>query len=131
MKLLLAKIITLAILAYIPKVPLTNGSLCTKLDTDFKEVKYSVPICYRNVSYTTKYSLFDSYNIDKELRYQYTIDHIIPLFVGGSNHKDNLWPQHRSIYTGGYENSLYHDLKSGRKSVSEVISLIKNRKGIR
>ena len=79
-----------------PEVPKTQGHICTASDKDFKEFRYrwKMPYCKRNVSQSLKRYIYHKYGISYDLRYNYTIDHIIPLSIGGSNHPDNLWPEH-------------------------------------
>lgn len=47
----------------------------------------------RNTSQKTKNETFERYNIPKEERKNYVIDHLISLKLGGSDTIFNLWPQ--------------------------------------
>lgn len=88
-----------------PKNPdprLTPGSLCDRPD----RYRYpeNIPYCERAVSSFTKEAIFISYrnNLGYRLsgdRNTFKIDHFIPLCAGGSNHENNLWPQHVSVFT--------------------------------
>lgn len=77
----------------------TYGTYCTTKDKDFKEFRYKeqIPYCNRNVDSNTKNYIYNSYSIPKEDRKEYTIDHLIPLALGGNNNVHNLWPEHISL----------------------------------
>ena len=47
----------------------------------------------RNVSTKLKNEIKDSYKIPPVYRNNFTIDHFIPLSLGGTNDARNLWPQ--------------------------------------
>ena len=83
----------------VPDASISPGDICTTNDLDFQEYRYkeSIPYCERNVSYQTKTLIYDKYYISIEERGQYTIDHLIPLSIGGSNSELNLWPEHKKI----------------------------------
>lgn len=86
-----------------PDQSMTPGSLCDHPS----EYRYpeKIKYCERNVDSSLKNEIIQDYNqklgfnIRKEDRSQYKIDHFYPLCMGGSNHQDNLWPQHQSVYT--------------------------------
>ena len=82
-----------------PIKPNPSGDVCTKQNKHFKELRYAEKIayCYRSVSTSLKKKIYNSYGIDWEDREHYTIDHIIPLSLGGSNSEKNLWPEHISL----------------------------------
>lgn len=81
----------------------TPGSLCTT-PTE-RRYPEQIAYCERNVETSLKNQIIQEYNselgyeIRKEERSKYKIDHYIPLCMGGSNQKDNLWPQHEVVYT--------------------------------
>jgi hypothetical protein len=97
---------------------------CSPLDPDFKELKYSskIPTCHRKVSSSLKKRVYDEYGIAESDRTNYTVDHIIPLFLGGSNHRLNLWPQHKQITTAPREASLYWAVVGERMHPFEAIN---------
>ena len=110
-----------------PKTPNINvapGSLCTAEDKDFEGYRYDerIPYCKRNVSYARKDAICKLYGIYD--RTGYTIDHIIPLSAGGSNHDRNLWCQSRSIYTGHIEYWVYKQLRDGKMIQAEAVRYI-------
>lgn len=109
-----------------PQIPITKGHLCTVQDKDFKEYRYSeqIPYCKRNVSRSLRTKIYKKYNVDLRTTGQYTIDHIIPLSMGGSNHPDNLFPQHKSMHTGKIEYETYVYLREGDINQNQAIKAI-------
>jgi hypothetical protein len=108
----------------LPDPTLTSGSYCTPSDPDFREYRYAeqIPWCARNVDSETKLLIYSDYGIEPS--HEYTIDHLIPLALGGSNHVDNLWPQHESVYSGRLEYELYLRLKRGEITQQEAVNKI-------
>ena len=115
----------------IPNKDITYGTYCTKDNPDFKEYRYpeKIPYCNRNVDYNTKVKVYESYSIPLKDIDQYTIDHLIPLSLGGSNNIHNLWPEHKSlrdsrVNTDGikYEYLYYEQLKNGQITQKEAIN---------
>ena len=47
----------------------------------------------RRVKTATRDKVLASYNVPLDRRFDYEIDHLIPLALGGSNDAANLWPQ--------------------------------------
>lgn len=93
---------SLSIFAGIPRTPnpeIAPGALCTTEDSDFHEYRYAERIvyCKRKVSKRLKNELYRIYGIPLKCKGAYTIDHIIPLSIGGNNRAENLWPEHKSI----------------------------------
>lgn len=85
-----------------PDPGLTPGSLCTEPDS-YRHPE-QIPYCERNVNSFLKESIFIAYKRDLGYRLTgdrnlYKIDHLIPLCAGGSNNRDNLWPQHVKLST--------------------------------
>lgn len=86
-----------------PRTPdprLTPGSLCTT-PTSHRHPE-QIAYCERDVNFATKELIFQAYRRDLGYslsgdRYEYKIDHFIPLCLGGSNNVDNLWPQYKTI----------------------------------
>lgn len=115
-----------------PDVKMTPGSICTKESPDYEEDRYDqkIPYCYRNVSYETKQAIYDAYGIPQEERKEYTIDHLIPLSVGGSNQVTNLWPEHKNVKATrpDFETQLYIDVSEGRMTQQEAIDAVMEEK---
>ena len=107
-----------------PDLQKTPGSFCTPSDPDFREYRYEehIPWCIRSVDSSTKVKVYQMYGVKPSG--EYTIDHLIPLFLGGSNHIDNLWPQHKSIYSGKLEYQIYIQLKKGEITQQEAMDMI-------
>ena len=63
-------------------------------------------------------------------RGKFKIDHYIPLCMGGSNERINLWPQHESVYkiTDALEQKLCEKMAQGKMLQSEAIDLIREAK---
>ena len=99
---------------------------CTSSDPDFKEYRYSnkTPYCSRRVLSSTRRKVYEDYAVSLSDQPLYTIDHIVPLSLGGSNHRLNLWPQHKSIGTAPLETTLWSKVNSGEMHSSEAVNLI-------
>jgi len=64
----------------------------------------------RNVSETLKSSIYAAYGIASHAAGSYEVDHLVPLELGGSNARANLWPERAPGF--GRKDSLenaYHD----------------------
>jgi hypothetical protein len=63
-------------------------------------------------------------------RGKFKIDHYIPLCMGGSNERANLWPQHESVYTitDPLEQALCAKMSEGKLLQSAAIDLIRQAK---
>lgn len=116
---------------YMPERPdpqVTPGELCDLKDSDFSGYRYEakIPYCERNVSYETKVAIYEYYQVPKNIRQNYTIDHFIPLSIGGNNQPENLWPEHKKIKeTRLYlETEVYEDVKNGRITQEEAVDKI-------
>lgn len=116
----------------IPDPQLTEGELCTIDDPDFSHYRYEeqIPYCFRNVSWDRREDIYDDYNIPSECRHRYTIDHFIPLSLGGDNLDINLWPEHVLVKATrpDLERELYVALKEGTLTQQEAIDIIVSEK---
>jgi hypothetical protein len=56
---------------------------------------WSPTIIPRHVTFGTKLAVYRAYKIPLLRRLRYTIDHLVPLEIGGTNATTNLWPQPR------------------------------------
>lgn len=83
----------------IPNKEVAQGHLCNRQDSDYGGDRYKEKIAYcnRNVSYELKSQLYALYKVPEKCRPSYTIDHIIPLSIGGDNSPENLWPEHKLV----------------------------------
>ncbi len=117
-----------------PDPNLTPGQLCAVAD----EIRYpeKIKYCERDVATFTKQSIiltYDAklnYSIRLQNRSDFKIDHYIPLCMGGSNERQNLWPQHKSVYfhTDPLEGLLCEKMKYGRIKQAAAIDLIRQAK---
>lgn len=116
----------------IPNGGMTIGSLCETQDFDFTEYRYAekIPYCHRNVSTELKTEIYDAYEIPREERTHYTIDHFIPLSLGGTNHRDNLWPEHKEVKAlrPALEMQLFVAIRDGKITQQRAIEIIRDRK---
>lgn len=106
----------------------TTGDYCDKQDVDFNEVRYQekVAICRRAVTWFAKDLVYDHYGISKRCRSYYTVDHYIPLSMGGSNELNNLWPEHKDIKATrqNLEQELYTRLAKGEIGVEYAVRTV-------
>ncbi|HMN70062.1 MAG TPA: HNH endonuclease signature motif containing protein [Bdellovibrionales bacterium] len=111
---------------------MTSGDLCSKDDADFIGYRYEekVPYCLRNVSYETKTEIYQEYGIPQKCRGEYTVDHFIPLALGGSNDKMNLWPEHKRVKATrqNLEIELYYQLRRGEITHEAAMAVIADAK---
>ncbi len=112
--------------------PTTVGSLCTNNDADFKEHRYSgkIPYCRRNVSSFDKKKIYEYYGVPVHCRREYTIDHFIPLSLGGTNRPNNLWPEAKAVkqLRKNLELELFDELRNGTISQADAIDTIRDAK---
>jgi hypothetical protein len=132
-KSILVLLISFSALAFNHNPPVSvTGSLCTVSDPDFSEFRYAehIPYCERNVSTGTKTQIYRDAGVPESQRNQYTIDHFQMLSVGGTNHRDNLWAEHKSIKArrGNLEFNLYQTMLDGCLEQKDVIAIIKDSK---
>jgi len=101
-----------------PLPGVTPGALCTTADRYFDGRRYpeQVPHCRRHVSSSMKSAVFRAYGLAPAVRYLYVIDHLIPLDIGGSNARANLWPQlaTEAAAKDREEERLYRALAAGK-----------------
>lgn len=117
-----------------PDPQLTPGQLCQHpTENRYPE---NIPYCERDVTSEQKREIIEMY--DHQLgfsvrampRSKFKIDHYIPLCMGGSNDRENLWPQHESIYeiTDPLEQEACQAMAEGRLSQKKAVELIKTAK---
>ncbi len=111
-----------------PNPDATPGELCDRGDTDFQGYRYKqkIPYCKRNVDSILKAEIYEDYSVQKSVRRNYTIDHFIPLSIGGNNHKSNLWPEHKKIkeLRANLETEVYEAVRDGRMTQTEAVQKI-------
>jgi hypothetical protein len=110
----------------------TTGSLCNRNDTDFTEYRYEgkIPYCQRNVSRDQKRKIYDYYGVPTRCRSEYTIDHFIPLSIGGTNRPNNLWPEAKVVkrLRQNLELELFDEIRNGTITQAEAIKTIREAK---
>jgi hypothetical protein len=117
-----------------PNPTTTPGSLCQ--NSPVKRYPEGITYCQRDVSSETKRALIKMYDdqfgyqIEHMNRQDFKIDHFIPLSIGGSNSKDNLWPQHKSVYnvTDPLEQLLSDKISAGLIKQAEAVRVIREAK---
>ncbi len=117
-----------------PDTSVTPGDVCHNAD----EFRYPERIAYCNRSVDTKlkaeiirdYDQNLGYNIRAMDRQKFKIDHFIPLCMGGSNERINLWPQHETVYkvTDPLEPALCEKMAQGKILQAEAMDLIRQAK---
>lgn len=113
-----------------PDSKLTPGSLCDH-PTEYRYPE-RIAYCERDVDPHTKQEIFQiyreqlGYTLNIQNRQDYKIDHLIPLCAGGSNHDNNLWPQHVSVFTitDPLESIGCEKLSKGRITQMNLVKLI-------
>ncbi len=115
-----------------PNPEVTTGDYCDPRDNHFEGYRYKekVATCYREVSKERKAHVYEIYGVPERCRRQYTIDHFVPLSMGGSNEKTNLWPEHKDIKATrqNLEQALYLQLKDGTISLRRALQMIRHAK---
>ena len=117
-----------------PNPTTTPGALCSS-PTSHRYAE-QIGYCERNVSTQLKNELIKMYDeqfgyeIRRMKRADFKIDHFIPLSIGGANEKENLWPQHKSVYaiTDPLESLLSEKIVAGRIKQADAIRVIREAK---
>ncbi len=111
-----------------PDIEKTPGDFCTKKDKDFLEYRYAekMEYCIRNVDQWQKTKIYKLYNIPEQCRHRYTVDHLVPLAVGGNNAFENLWPEHVLVKKTRQEleQKLYEQVLKGELKSHEAVEII-------
>lgn len=108
-----------------PNPDLSPGEYCTIEDPDFDRFRYEEKIAYcrRNVHPRIKDEVCLRDGVE-ERKPRYTVDHIIPLSLGGSNSRKNLWCQHRDIYSAPMEYHYYTLVRDGLMSRFDAVTTL-------
>lgn len=115
-----------------PDPVLTPGELCNRPDS--YRYPERIAYCERDVSGGEKndiirmYDRERGYRVGQMARKKFKIDHYIPLCMGGENSRDNLWPQHESVYkiTDDLEALACDKMAKGKLLQADAITLIKS-----
>lgn len=106
----------------------TPGDYCSDTDKDFTEYRYAekIPYCTRNVKTNLKKKLYAIYKVPSKCENRYTIDHLVPLALGGNNSQDNLWPEHLLVKATRQmmEEDLYQKVSKGLMKVNDAVQQI-------
>lgn len=112
----------------VPNPQLAQGDLCNRQNPDYETDRYKakIPYCRRNVESDLKRKLYDLYKVPVKCRDRYTIDHIIPLSIGGNNSPKNLWPEHKDVKaTRPYlEEEVFGEVRDGTMTQNEAVEII-------
>lgn len=117
-----------------PNTSMTPGSICE--DSPVRRYPENIVYCERDVDTNLKKQIIKEYDeqlgfsIRQMSRGDFKIDHFIPLSIGGSNSKSNLWPQHKSVYdiTDPLEHELSAKIVEGRIKQADAIRVIREAK---
>jgi hypothetical protein len=117
-----------------PNPQMTPGKLCE--NSPVRRYPEGIVYCERNVDTSLKRDIIRQYDEDlgfhiREMnRMDFKIDHFIPLSIGGSNSRENLWPQHKSVYTltDPIEHELHAKMEQSKITQAEAIRVIKEAK---
>jgi hypothetical protein len=112
----------------VPNPQIATGHLCNRQNPDYGGDRYKekIPYCLRNVDDSLKSHLYDLYKVPVNCRGRYTIDHIIPLSIGGDNSPQNLWPEHKKVKaTRPYlEEQVFTEVSEGSMLQKDAIAII-------
>lgn len=117
---------------FVPDSARTTGSLCNESDPDYRTNRYPerIAYCVRHVTNSRKSRIFEAYGVPAKCRKHYTIDHFIPLSLGGTNNEDNLWPEAKNIKALRYnlELELFEKLSDGKITQAHAVATIREAK---
>lgn len=106
----------------------TPGDFCSEEDKDFHEYRYpeKMVYCRRNVTSGTKNKIYVQYKVEIKCKHRYTIDHLVPLALGGNNSPENLWPEHVLVKQTrqALEQQLYEEVSQGKMTSDEAVQII-------
>lgn len=121
--------------APIPVVPdqeITPGDFCDTKDKDFKEYRYpeKMVYCERSVSKSVKTRIYAAYNVPLKCKHRYTVDHFVPLALGGNNSDQNLWPEHVLVKATRQklEQELYEQVSKGEMKSEDAVQILMEEK---
>jgi hypothetical protein len=88
--------------AIVPDPTLTPGAVRT---TNLGEICGDDTRSLRHGSRERSDLIFERYHIAPADRMQYTLDHLIPLEIGGADVVDNIWPEPRRSLAGEWDDT--------------------------
>jgi hypothetical protein len=91
-----------------PDPSLTPGAIRT---TDTAEICSTGTSQFRHGDRARSDLIFARYHIAREDRMAYTLDHLIPLEIGGADVVENLWPQPRRSLAGEWDDERKDQLE--------------------
>jgi hypothetical protein len=83
-----------------PDPALTPGAVRT---TDHREICSADTSSLRHGSRARSDLIYGRYGIARSDRMQFTLDHLVPLEIGGADVIENLWPEPRRSLAGGWD----------------------------
>lgn len=111
-----------------PDEQITPGDFCATEDSDFLEYRYpeKLAYCKRNVSKGDKNAIYNAYGVDLKCKHRYTIDHFVPLSIGGNNNHKNLWPEHVLVKEtrAHLENELFQKVRDGEMKSEDAVKIL-------
>lgn len=111
-----------------PDEQITPGDLCSESDRDFDGYRYpeKMVYCERNVGKGDKNAIYKAYKVDIKCKHRYTVDHFVPLALGGNNSRENLWPEHLLVKETRQEleQELYNAVSSGQMKSEDAVKII-------
>jgi hypothetical protein len=112
-----------------PNPKTSPGGVCNSSDSDYRGLRYTqkIPVCDRNVTDGMKHAVYQAYGIPLRCKDQFTVDHIIPLSIGGSNRIENLWPEHRRVKATRleFETEIHLMVQEGRINQRDAIDQVR------
>ena len=74
---------------------------------------------HRDVSSSLRASIYEAYGVKPPHPFpEWEMDHLIPLELGGSNARRNLWPEHNPARKDDIEDALHARVCAGRMRVT-------------
>lgn len=111
-----------------PNPQVTSGDYCSPDDPHFDGYRYAERIahCARTKNSSNKKRAYELYSVPSRCRGEYTVDHFIPLSMGGSNALENLWPEHRHVKATrqNLEEDVFEELAAGKITREEAVAII-------
>jgi hypothetical protein len=91
-----------------PDPTLTPGAVRT---TDVDDICSTDTRSLRHGSRERSDLIYERYGVSRSDEMQYTLDHLIPLEIGGADVVDNIWPEPRRSLAGEWDDARKDQLK--------------------